>query len=538
MKLPSSSGEAEVLERVQGELESAWPRSLATWSDFLLLSPPELALDGPIAMIDLSTRQVVVNAAQVDAQGLHHCLEALLAHEVGHHMKFPATLAVQARLTVLGRTLWPDRFRDSLVNLFTDFLINRELEERYREAFCEVYRSGAGDSPSNPPFDFYLTMYECAWGLEMGTLTFARGPQLESRFPGAGAAAKSLVRALANTQGLFHQFIAFCGAIVRFVEPTAELSFVSACGGPGDPADGDWAEALEPSRDELAAIEQALGAKRIKAAEAEAARAPLRASALPTGCDAETVVELAYRKLAARQLVRPPASMKPGEERLLPSTLEAWSADDSVAEIDWTATALRGGVTLGELVKRERDSEEGVEAGTGRLSRIELYLDISGSMPSGRAELNAMTLSAVILAVSAIRSRAAVRSILWSDCRFVKEWCRSESAACRFLLSHSGGGTLFPFDELERSLSVHRDDQPFRVIISDAGFVENVRASSGRAGAAIRAARASGLAAVLCVDPSEDLHALGARTLRVPDVNDLPRAAALLARHLFERGPR
>src|SRR5262245_36586044 len=104
----------EELERVVAE---CWPRARARWADYLLLHPPvDADRAGTVAQIHLGTRQVSLNHRLLRRKHLLGCIEAILAHEVGHHVRYPATLAVQARLRLLEKTLLP--LKDySLINL-------------------------------------------------------------------------------------------------------------------------------------------------------------------------------------------------------------------------------------------------------------------------------------------------------------------------------------------------------------------------------------------------------------------------------------
>ena len=79
---------------------------------------------------------MTVNAQMILKNDLGDTLEAILAHEVGHHVRFPATMQTHARLRLLERTLVP--FDDySLINLFTDLMINERLGDRLREPLIE-----------------------------------------------------------------------------------------------------------------------------------------------------------------------------------------------------------------------------------------------------------------------------------------------------------------------------------------------------------------------------------------------------------------
>src|SRR5207249_5036194 len=123
-----------------------WPRAQAHWSRFLLLRPPaDDAAQPTVAHIDLGTRQVALHYRLIRAKGLLDCVEALLAHEVGHHVRYPGTLAVQARLRLLEKALLPLEGY-SLINLFTDLLINDTLRPALGEQLARVYQAFADEA--------------------------------------------------------------------------------------------------------------------------------------------------------------------------------------------------------------------------------------------------------------------------------------------------------------------------------------------------------------------------------------------------------
>ena len=137
MTVPPADAELDAL------VAECWPRAAGHWSRFLLLqTPADDAAQPSVAHIDLSTRRIGLHYRLIRDKGLLDCVEALLAHEVGHHVRYPATLAVQARLRLLEKALLP--LKDySLINLFTDLLINDTLRPVLEEQFVRVYQAFA-----------------------------------------------------------------------------------------------------------------------------------------------------------------------------------------------------------------------------------------------------------------------------------------------------------------------------------------------------------------------------------------------------------
>ena len=161
-----------------------------------------------------------------------------------------------------------------------------------------------------------------------------------------------------------------------------------------------------------------------------------------------------YRQQAEHYLLRPPPQRRLGELQV-PTTLEEWELGDPTRDIDWVATLLLRGRELGGALPLKRvkvAEEEGLEAPLWQ-PRIEIYLDVSGSMPNPCFAINAMTLAAQILATGTARAGGWVRALLYSSAPVLFwEWARSETEVSRFLMHYVGGGTSFPFGILDASV--------------------------------------------------------------------------------------
>ena len=531
-----------------------WPRAQAHWSRFLLLGPPADDASQPtVAHIDLATRQVGRHPHLLREKGLRDCVEAILAHEVGHHIRYPATLAVQARLRLLEKALLP--FEDySLINLFTDLLINDALRPALEGQLVRVYRAftGEADWERDPAFLFYMAVYEERWGLEPGSLMGPAHAAFGKSYPDYRAESQLLGQDLFHLgPNLYTQFLYFVSVVGRYVPPPRRESPESldpyACGC-GEPSPEDWAEALTPDAREREAIGRAEreGWVRKEVAERLTDRDALarRIATLPGagGDDATRVPEVMaayYRLQAERYLLRPPPQRVWGEATT-PTTLEEWEPGEPLHDIDWTATLGQRGPLLGAArpLRRQRVAEaEGWDVPLWQ-PRVEVYLDVSGSMPDPRITRNAMTLAAQVLVTGAVRAGGWARAVLYSGAPVIFwEWCRSETELSRFLMHYVGGGTEFPFDLLRKSVDECRAAQPVRVVITDSDFHTNYQALPGNAQAFAEAARASPHF-VLMLHATGDAGGAygraGARVVTVKEWEDYPGMAAALAAALFE----
>lgn len=545
---------------LQARIDAAWPGAQRRWSRFLQLAPPIDTSGSPsIAQIDLITRQVGLNHAILKEKSLGHCVEALLAHEIGHHVKYPGTWAVHARLRLVEKSVLP--LEDySLLNLFTDLLINARLgrDLQLRAQFIDIYRAFTGDPlhakdakgthewTRDPVFSVYLAIYEELWQLDEGHLMGPGEAYFAQRYPDYRAQAQLLAQDLLPLgSNLYTQYLFFASILLHYVEPEPKGSDPFDCT-PGGPDPDDWAEALRPTPAERAAISRALREGWLTREMGERLQRDAlsdRINSLPgqLGDDATLVPEVMaawYRREAERWLFRPPAQRRLGEA-VVPVTPVAWEPGDPVAEIDWITTLIQRGEHLGAALplRRERIAEyEGLDV-TLWQPRMEIYLDVSGSMPDPRAAENAMTLAAQILTAGTIRAGGRVRALVYSHApTLFWEWCRSEVEMSRFLMHYIGGGTIFPFTILRDAIAECGAEQPIRVIISDRDFLMNhaddIAHARTFAEAAQRAPVVLMLHAVSRADAQPFVRA-GAQVVHVDEMTDFPRMAARLSRALF-----
>lgn len=536
---------------------AAWPKAQAVWSKFLLLGAPvDNTASGSVAQIDLSTRQVSLDLQLVRKKNLCGCLEGILAHEIGHHVRYPGTLAVLARMRMIERGLLP--LKDyTLTNLFSDLMINDAIRPQFGDHICKVYQSFAADYNwrADPAFIFYLAVYEERWGRAPGALMGTRtAAEFGREYPGYRAEAQVMGQALfALGPNVYTQFIYFVSVLSRYAilrdnkEPTAADPYGCNC---GDPSAEDWADALTPDAREREAVGRALAegwlARQTAERMTDAQATDRRVAALPGQGEADSarvpeVMAAYYRQQAERFLVAPPAQERTGESTT-PTTIDDWTEGDAVRDIDWGATLLQRGESLGAVQPLKRHSvaeSEGWEVPLWQ-PRVEVYLDVSGSMPDPRRTRNAMTLAAQVLVTGAIRAGGWARVTLYSTTtQQHREWSRSEVELSRFLMQYIGGGTEFPFPVLRQSLAECGADQPVRVVITDHDFNANYQARPDNAGIVAEAVAKSPHCVLMLHAPdptwTEQYKVTGARVVVVREMGDYPAMAAALARALFDR---
>ena len=321
----------------------------------------------------------------------------------------------------------------------------------------------------------------------------------------------------------------------------------------GEPSTGDWADAITPSAAEREAIARARREGWIRSEIADRLAGQdareRRIAGLPGQgtADARQVPEIMaayYRQEAERHLFRLPTRRVLGEA-VVPTTLDDWETGDAVREHrlarDLCAAAadvLGAAQPLRRDIVAESRGPRTCRPGSRGSSSTSTS---AGSMPNPIVSINAMTLAAADPRdrCDPRRGRRARAAVLDRDDRAAGRGAGPRSRSSRFLMHYIGAGTQFPFDRLAASVRDCGRDQPNRVVITDRDFDHNYDASPAHT-VTVAEAASRGRLVLLLHDPdparARMYEALGASVVAVAELDDFPRAAAGLARALFEVG--
>ncbi|HEY3999380.1 MAG TPA: DUF58 domain-containing protein [Candidatus Xenobia bacterium] len=462
------------------------------WGAPVSLSPPVHEDGDELAYIRLSDRQVVINETMMATHGLSDCRTAVLAHELGHHLRFPHTMALAAALQVLEQRLVPGR---RLTNLFFDLLVNEVVGRRHAAELARIYRTF---SVVGPLFTFYMRVYQELWSLDM--------PQTCSMPAGWEAQARMFAQTFFALPDVYVQFVYFCNVFGRYGGDGG----IPLAGDVPAPSAAEMAGALGGN----AAVDRALQEARRRGWGVPPAVSPF---AVLGGMDAgfrQAVMERHYRHLVERYLFRMPGR-ESVDESDVPGPTEPWELGDDPRGIDWAASVLHSGALAPvRALQRERlEEERGVRGG---VPEVEIFLDVSGSMPAPDAGLNALSLSAQILATAAVRQGGRVRAVVYATEARASGWMYDEGEARRFLLQYSGGGTRFPVELL--------GERGMRIVISDDAFLWDMPPVKG-------------LVVMLLVFDKRgaEKRLAGVDHVLVTRADDMAGAAARLADRLWQR---
>ncbi|HZI15715.1 MAG TPA: M48 family metalloprotease, partial [Myxococcus sp.] len=380
-------------------IERCWRDALALWDVGVQLSPPEPHVpfrpdathaNEPLAYIDLTKRQVFVHFTLLESMGAADSLTAVLAHEIGHHARFPHTLGWDAELRVQEQRLIPG-LKQSLTNLFYDLQVNEVVGRTHARELCEVYRGFQrvqGGKDVSPLFCFYLALYEELWGRPPGDLMpqAQLGP-MEERYPGFRAEARMFAQTFYGLPSQRLQFLYFCGTFIRYIDKPGELTYSLPLGGDVSLPDLDdldsglqsgerWEDALGEAR-ENGWLDMPREGKEPEALDA-IQRVTEHLPGQGGGKLRRALVGRHYRRLVDKHLLKlPSAPSQP--EPYLRTTPQAWEYGDDPSAIDWTLTVLsKGHLAAAEPLRRELEADLPPPSELG-VPSVELYLDTSGS---------------------------------------------------------------------------------------------------------------------------------------------------------------
>lgn len=528
-------------------LQPVWIRAKAHWSAFFTLSLPiNNPYQSSLAQIDLGTRQISLNEALIRQYQRQDCLEVLLAHEMGHHLRYPGSLETHARLLLLEQSQfgWGDF---SLTHLFADWMINSHLGTipALRTQLIALYQTlpRSADLLNSA----YRGLYEVLWQLPAGTLMDGQGLlHLQQRFPAYRQTAHQLVEYLGQDRThIYRQFLYFASQLAPYIDrddPPAQANLADHLS--AEPAAEDWAAALSPTNQEKAALAHATQAGWIKPASSASQPLTQRIAQMTSGRhshQARQIMAAYYYQQAQRHLLQPPPQRQWGEP-IQPTGHEDWLLGDAVAKIDWLATFVQRGAELGQAQPLQRGLSADREGGNIARAqpRIEIYLDTSGSMPDPCLALNTLTLAAQVLMLGAIRAGGWARILLYSSAEVTLrhwQWCRSEMELVRFSMQYLGAGTVFPFAQLAASVAECGLQQPVRVIISDNDFDDNYDREA-QAPAIVQQAIQQSPQLVLLLHRYPGLNwqryeQAGAQVIPVDHLADFPLLSSQLSHHWF-----
>lgn len=498
---PRQTPRAELLV-LRDRFHEAWPRALAIWSKFTRLRTPELCLSvaearshglqGSFAMIRLVDQAVVVSLPGVARAGLgDHALE-ILAHEVGHHVLAPATLADHVR--TISRMRWAlpsiEGLAPFVANLYTDLLINDRLQRSASLRMAGIYRLLLEKGESGAVWALYMRIYEVLWSLPRGELG---GGKVSDAIEGDAWLGARLIRSYQRDwldgsgrfAALFFPHLLDDKSSMALLEPLFDTRDAAVGGEPSAVTDEEAGEregAIHPAQDPSlngdmpaeAASDAPLAQRPTGQAREPFQYGEILRSAGIRLTDHEAAVRY-YRERALPHLVRFPTRVVATSREPLPEGLEPWEIGDAPDDIDWIGTVLTSPRVVPGLTTRQRvfGTVEGNSLAPKPVD-LDLYVDSSGSMANPQRQMSFPALAGAILCLSALRAGGRVQVTLWSgkgQFASTAGFVRTQTEILQVLTGYFGGGTAFPIHVLRETFSEkQRLVRPVHiVVISDDG---------------------------------------------------------------------
>jgi hypothetical protein len=492
----------------------------------------------------------------------------VLAHEVGHHIRYPHTIHESRRMLrflreIAAEVLWSGAPRanpegdDWLLNLFNDVLINDELSVDHEASFVAIFRAMQGDWGLT--FSFYIALFEELWALSPGAILTAEQEAslraIDPNFRARAAATGDFLRGHPENRPL--QLVRFLVSIRPFVIADREKGREEGEAFEREPLGGGAldADAVADLMRRRIDEDEARGWLREHGGQPAKGKPEAR-TAVATGGDplvraklqlqglapAEAIALAAYRAEADKARLELPASLQPGEP-FVPGPHAAWDLGDDIDGVDWIGTVARSGARPipGVTTLQRTYLADDPRPGDREAPWIELYIDSSGSMPDPQSSYSHQIEAGFVLVRAAVRAGGRVRVIQYSSasqCIVMKEFTRSTLPAEKALLEYIGGGTDFPWDELIASTRRYKHlSRVRRVVISDSDFLHNFSSPTPACDASkalADAARAGGITGLLAISGGDEmLVRAGMEVVRVAGWSSIGQAARALADALF-----
>lgn len=481
------------LTRILARFEAAWPKAIVAFSPFTRLPAPTFCmtvedekregLQGSFAMIRLRDERILISIRQVAERGLESHALAILAHEVGHYVHAPGTLAEHIRLHERIRRTLPvgdEQHAGLVANLYTDLLLNDRLQRSCGIDIAGVYEALKRDD-SGPLWCVYVRMYERLWSLRTGTLGPVPTPETDLD---AELGAR-IVRTFRDHW--LDGAASFTLLIAPYLEaekdgPTLPGWLDTAGTTIGDQIpDGLTDDDFDPSKTLHPAIDGRLsdeetdldhdgeadepghgGGRSLKGdgrPDERTVRSPSEYTDLlrRLGASGDPKAWLAryYRELALPHVIPFPSVAYAQATDPLPEGLDAWEPGAPMESIDWMQTMLRSPVVIPGVTTMQRafGTTQGGEPDR-RPPDLYVGIDCSGSMGNPAHQLTYPVVAGVVLTLSALRAGARVMACLSGSWRSTGShvqtdgFVRDESRLLGVLTDYLGTGASFGLDRL------------------------------------------------------------------------------------------
>lgn len=465
------------------ELSLYWRQAQSIWSPYLRLPLPlccqsaaelqKWSLQGHLAQFLLDQQLIVLNGPELSKRGLLDYLPAILAHEIGHQLCFPGSAELHGRMLARAFVALQTEAQHSqlVVNLWQDLLINTRLQLD-KQLNLQPLILALRPAEAQPFWNWVLRIYEIRWRLPRLSLCWQMPDDIAEAEAMLAArliqpTGRHLLRALDAFARLCRKHLPPLTPEVPWLDLPQQASVLPA----GLSQLGETAS--ETEEDLITASAEQHSATRSQGQQLEP---PAYAQVLSwSGLKLDQQAWLAqyYREQAWPWLLPELSDELPRQDVVSPEGMRPWELDRPVGDIDWTASLVQSPVVVpGMTLLRRRQANEQDSSRRRRHEALDLYLDVSGSVPDPAQSCSPLVLAATILTLSALRLKLSVRITCFSaqEQLLSTPFLQQEAPLMQALLSYHGGATSFPLPLLQQRYSGPASQGLQLVILSDEGW--------------------------------------------------------------------
>lgn len=498
------------LKKIKNQWLEIWPQALLTWSPYINLREPDflfteedvkkVGISNLIAAVSMADLGIKVDLKKIIDLGLEDFGLIILAHEIGHHVLCPNSVMNMAILINLINPIFGNIEQTKIMeNLYGDLFINDRLYTSrnlpINKLYKQMIKNEAQIQLAENLWKFYMRVYETLWSLPRGSLA---GSKITKKMDLDAGIASRIIRIYANCwikaakkiAYVFQPYFPPMENVIFALMPNIDIELE------GEGAERKIYGLTYIDEDELEAendkspfpVDPAL-LKQIRETKSNTDikstgqyRTPAQygqiINNLGLKLSPDEILINYYRELAGPELIQMPKIKKKGVGDFFPEGIEVWTSGEDIETIDWHSSIFESPIIFPNLTTKKRIWAEGEGSNFDKLPiDLDIYIDSSGSMPNPSIQISYLTLSGVILALSAIRAGAKAQATVWSGYgQFASTYgyggfINDEKTILKILVQYFGNNTGFPLNVLRDTYKERKSgDQPVHIIIiSDEG---------------------------------------------------------------------
>jgi hypothetical protein len=424
----------------EAELKAIWERVLELWRWPRLPDPqfyddPEKAPNfakGAIECIDLKTKILYAILPAIEKHVGIDCLEAIVAHGVGHHTSCPYDIITGIKMDfAAGKALGDDFLLGRRVAYyFSEWVVNTDLyrsQKPVSNMIVTALKRQAEKNSDDLTTAFHSRMHELLFRVPPGTIISQKYVN-ESAEKDAKTVARLIGDDLFSGSTWTDKLHRTAPIIAKYLREDPHLNWITpVC--------------------KKSAIEDALAAVAPHISKNEMDVFRKLAASYGIG-EPKQADMLFYRGHAQKYAVQLPMVRSQSGE-LFKHTPTAWEPSDAVDRLDVPYSLQQHGELICGMTTKQwqYDQNKTFNDAMGRPDVI-IITDTSGSMPDPSSKISWPVVGSLVVAYSALKAGSRVAAINFSNQCVELEPCTSQNLIEDILLMYQSGGTVSPTESL------------------------------------------------------------------------------------------